>query len=123
MEDPMEPDVQSLLLRFARLLHNWGQVEMAAAGGVDPSSLLRYEKGKPPARKVLDRLLEGARLPGPFAEACLVPAFRAARTAAQPFTAELFEDTEDSTATLADALADMSRSAVAALLMELEAEG
>ena len=112
---------QRLLLILARLLHDWGQVEMAEAGKVDPSSLLRYENGKLAPRKRLEQLLAGAGLPIELAEACLVPAFQAARSAVTPFTAELFADLEPAMADLAQALAATDRSAISALLAELDA--
>jgi len=112
---------QRLLLIMARLLHDWGQVEMAEAGKVDPSSQQRYENGKLAPRKKLEQLLAGADLPIELAEACLVPAFRAARSAVTPFTAELFADLEPAMADLAQALAAIDRSAISALLAELDA--
>ena len=112
---------QRLLLILARLLRGWGQVEMAEAGKIDPSSLLRYENGKLAPHKKLEQLLAGAGLPIELAEACLVPAFQAARSTVAPFTAEVFADLELSMADLAQALAAIDRSAIVALLAGLDA--
>jgi len=122
MAGEMDSETQRLLLMVARLLKGWSQVEMAEAGKVDPSSLLRYENGKLAPRKKLEQLLAGADLPIELAEACLVPAFRAARSAVTPFTAELFADLGSSSADLAEALAAVDRSAIHALLAELDAD-
>jgi len=122
MAGEMDSETQRLLLMVARLMKGWSQVEMAEAGKVDPSSLLRYENGKLAPRKKLEQLLAGAGLPIELAEACLVPAFRAARSAVTPFTAELFVDLGSSSADLAEALAAVDRSAIHALLAELDAD-
>jgi len=121
MTQTIDADTQGLLLIMARLMRGWSQVEMAEAGKVDPSSLLRYENGKLAPRKKLEQLLAGADLPIELAEACLVPAFRAARSAVTPFTAELFADLEPAMADFAQALAAIDRSAISALLAELDA--
>ncbi len=121
MTQTIDADTQGLLLIMARLMRGWSQVEMAEAGKVDPSSLLRYENGKLAPRKKLEQLLAGADLPIELAEACLVPAFHAARCAVTPFTAELFADLEPALADLAQALAAIDRSAISALLAELDA--
>jgi transcriptional regulator with XRE-family HTH domain len=122
MEEENEPGMQSLLLRVARLLNDWGQVEIAEAAGFDPSSVLRWEQGGTLPRKSRERLLTAAGLPVPFADGCLVPALRAARLAKTPFTAELFDDAEESLAELSQALAGVECSAIAALMVELEGE-
>jgi transcriptional regulator with XRE-family HTH domain len=121
MAQTIDADTQGLLLIAARLMRGWSQVEMAEAGKVDPSSLLRYENGKLAPRKKLEQLLAGADLPIELAEACLVPAFRAARSAVTPFTAELFADLDPAMTDLAQALAAIDRSAISALLAELDA--
>jgi len=121
MPPTIDADTQGLLLIMTRLMRGWSQVEMAEAGKVDPSSLVRYENGKLAPRKKLEQLLTGAGLPIELAEACLVPALHAARSAVTPFTAELFADLEPALADLAQALTAIDRSAISALLAELDA--
>ncbi|HEX3528913.1 MAG TPA: helix-turn-helix transcriptional regulator [Thermoanaerobaculia bacterium] len=120
MTQTIDADTQGLLLIAVRLMRGWSQVEMAEAGKVDPSSLLRYENGKLAPRKKLEQILAGASLPIELAEATLVPAFQAARASVTPFTAELFADLEPALADLAQALAATDRSAINSLLAELD---
>jgi transcriptional regulator with XRE-family HTH domain len=121
MEEENEPGMQNLLLRVARLLNDWGQVEMADAAGFDASSVLRWEQGRTLPRKSRELLLAAAGLLVLFADGCLVPVLRAARLAKTPFTAELFEDIGEALAELSQALARVESSAIAALMVELEA--
>jgi transcriptional regulator with XRE-family HTH domain len=79
------PEDLRLLVRFLRSLHDWSQQELAAAAGLDPSSIARYETGHTvPKPKALERLTAAAGVPASLAEACLLPAIGAARAAAAP---------------------------------------
>ena len=119
MKDPMDPEDQKVLLPHLRAYHGWTKEELAEEAGLDPSSVRRYEKGWRMPRKSYEQIVEGSRLPRELVEACNLPAVRAGRAALTRFTAGLFTELEPAVAALDRALADVRRTAFAALLVEL----
>jgi transcriptional regulator with XRE-family HTH domain len=77
-----DPEDVRLLVRFLRTLRDCDQAEMAAAAGIDHSSLSRYETGRiVPSRAVLEQLIAAAGLPVSVVDSVLLPAIQAVRTA------------------------------------------
>jgi transcriptional regulator with XRE-family HTH domain len=110
-----------LLIRLLRGLREWTQAELAEAAGVDTSSICHYETGRTvPPRRTVERLAAAAGLPMSFVDACLLPALRAAQTAAAPFSGPAFGDLESAGSLLDRAITGMIRPALAAFLSTLE---
>jgi transcriptional regulator with XRE-family HTH domain len=121
MEDESRPGPLQLLIRLYRSLHGWGQAELAAEAGLDPSSIYRYEAGvTEPPPDTQERLAQAAGLARTFVETILLPALEAARAGSAPFSDETFADLERSAAEIDRALAGTGRSAIALLLRTLE---
>jgi transcriptional regulator with XRE-family HTH domain len=121
MEEASRPDSLQLLIRLYRSLRGWGQAELAAEAGLDPSSIYRYEAGvTEPPPETRERLAEAAGLARTFVEGILLPALEAARAGTASFSEETFADLERSAAEIDRALAGTGRSAIALLLQELE---
>jgi transcriptional regulator with XRE-family HTH domain len=120
MKDPMDPEDQKVLLPHLRAYHGWSKEELAASADLDSSSVRRYEKGRRMPRRSYEQIVEGSGLPLELVEACNLPAVRAGRAALTHFTAGLFTDLEPAVAALDEALADIRRAALAALLVELD---
>jgi tetratricopeptide (TPR) repeat protein len=118
-KDPLEPEDQKVLLPHLRAFHDWDKEDMAAEAGLDPSSVRRFEKGRRMPRKSYEKIVKGSRLPLELVEACHLPAVRAGRAALTRFTAGLFAELEPAVAALDDILADVRRTALSALLVEL----
>jgi len=122
MSEHTHPEDLKLLVRFLRSLRDWGQTELAAAAGVDSSSISHYETGKTvPPRRTVERIAAAVGVPMSLVDACLLPAIVAARAA----TASSGSDSEDLTqaaAELDQALSGMGRSAMAAFLATLDEE-
>jgi len=116
----MEPEEQPVLLRHLRAYEGLSQEDLAAKARLDPSSVRRYEKGRPMPAKSYELILDGVGLPLEFVEACNLPAVRAGRAAISGFTPGLFTELEPTLAKLEGALADVRRTAVSALLVELD---
>jgi len=122
MEGRDDPENLKLLVRVLRELREWDQAEMAAAAGVDVSSISHYETGRTvPPRRTLERLAAAVGLQMSFVETCLLPMLSTARAVTAPFAAESSDDLEQSAAELGRALAVAGRSTLAALLAELDA--
>ncbi len=119
MKDPMEPEDQKVLLPHLRAFHDWTKEELAAEAGLDSSSVRRYEKGQRMPRKSYEKIVQGSGLPLELVEACHLPAVRAGRAALTLFTAGLFTELEPAVAGLDAVLAEVRRTALAALLVEL----
>ncbi|HVT16470.1 MAG TPA: helix-turn-helix transcriptional regulator [Thermoanaerobaculia bacterium] len=118
------PEDLRLLVRFLRSLRDWSQQELAAAAGLDPSSIARYETGHTvPKPKALERLTAAAGVPASLAEACLLPAIGAARAAAASAGAAEPAELETVAAELEQTLAGTRRSAAAAFLASLGEPG
>ncbi|HVT61215.1 MAG TPA: helix-turn-helix transcriptional regulator [Thermoanaerobaculia bacterium] len=121
MKERAHADDLGLLVLLLRSLHGWGQDELAAAAGVDPSAISRHEGGlTKPFRKTLEKLARAAGVPMSLVHACLLPALRAARAAAAPLGAEASADLAAAAAALDQVTAGAGRSAMAAFLSELE---
>jgi transcriptional regulator with XRE-family HTH domain len=122
MEGHDDPADLKLLVRVLRELREWDQAEMAAAAGVDVSSISHYETGRTvPPRRTLERLAAAVGLQMSFVETCLLPMLSAARAIAAPFAAESADDLEQNAVELGRALAVAGRSTLAAFLAELDA--
>jgi transcriptional regulator with XRE-family HTH domain/tetratricopeptide (TPR) repeat protein len=83
-----EPEDVQILVRMLRALRGWNQSQLAAAAGMDPSTIVRYENGRnspPPAS--LERLLEAAGVPVAAAERLLLPVIRLLRRMDAPSNA------------------------------------
>ena len=125
MSGQPHPEDLKLLVRFLRSLRDWGQAEMAAAAGVDASSISHYETGKTvPPRRTVERIAAAAGVPMCLVDACLLPAIAAARaaTASPSGGGGGGGDLTRTTAELDRALSGLGRSAVAAFLATLEEE-
>jgi transcriptional regulator with XRE-family HTH domain len=122
MEGHDHPADLKLLVRVLRELREWDQAEMAAAAGVDVSSISHYETGRTvPPRRTLERLAAAVGLQMSFVETCLLPVLSTARAAAAPFSAESSDDLEQNVEELGRALAGAARSTLATFLAELDA--
>ncbi len=122
MEGHDDPADLKLLVRVLRELREWDQAEMAAAAGVDVSSISHYETGRTvPPRRTLERLAAAVGLPMSFVESCLLPMLSAARDVAAPFSCESSDDLERTAVELGRALAGAGRSILATFLSELDA--
>jgi transcriptional regulator with XRE-family HTH domain len=121
MDQRTDPEDLKLLVRFLRSFRDWGQAEMAAAAGVDPSSISHYETGKTvPPRRTVERIATAVGVPMSLVDAGVLPMIAAVRAAV---TSSSGDDSDDLTQTAADldrALAGIGRSAVAAFLATLE---
>jgi tetratricopeptide (TPR) repeat protein len=118
-KDPMEPEDQKVLLPYLRAFLDLNQEELADEAGLDPNSVRRFEKGRRMPRKSYEKIVKGSRQPLELVEACHLPAVRAGRAALTRFTAGLFTELEPAVAALDGVLADVRRSALAALLVDL----
>lgn len=77
-----DPEDIRLLVHFLRAVRDCDQAEMAAAAGIDHSSLSRYETGRiVPSRAVVERLIASAGLPVSVIYSVLMPAIQAVRIA------------------------------------------
>jgi len=122
MEGHDDPADLKLLVRVLRELREWDQAEMAAAAGVDVSSISHYETGRTvPPRRTLERLAAAVGLQMSFVETCLLPVLSTARAVAAPFAAESSDDLEQNAEELGRALAGAARSTLATFLAELDA--
>src|SRR4051794_18975380 len=122
MQGHDDPEDLKLLVRVLRELREWDQAEMAAAAGVDVSSISHYETGRTvPPRRTLERLAAAGGLPMSFVETCLLPMLSAARAATAPFAPESSGDLEEHAVELGRALASASRSILTTFLSELDA--
>jgi transcriptional regulator with XRE-family HTH domain len=122
MEGHDDPQDLKLLVRVLRELREWDQAEMAAAAGVDVSSISHYETGRTvPPRRTLERLAAAVGLPMSFVESCLLPMLSAARDVTAPFSCESSEDLERTAVELGRALAGAGRSILTTFLSELDA--
>jgi transcriptional regulator with XRE-family HTH domain len=132
-----DPEDVRLLVRFLRTLRDCDQTEMAAAAGIDHSSLSRYETGKVvPSRAVLEQLIAAAGLPVSVVDSVLLPAIRAVRTARslesscdvltrpspRPGEAASLPGQAFSEDTFGDTVRRAANAAVAAFLAEVEAD-
>ncbi|MDP9119770.1 MAG: helix-turn-helix transcriptional regulator [Acidobacteriota bacterium] len=115
----LHPDDLKLLVRLLRQLRGWDQEEMAAAAGLDPSSVSRYENGRTaPHPKTLDRLVTGAGLSSSFVDHCLLPVLRAARLAVElSMKSGAAEDLESAVFEHGEAIARGLSAAVAAAFL------
>ena len=116
------PEDLKLLVRVLRELREWDQAEMAAAAGVDVSSISHYETGRTvPPRRTLERLAAAVDLQMSFVESCLLPMLSTARAVPAPFAADSSDDLEQNAVELGRALAGAGRSTLAAFLAKLDA--
>lgn len=121
MSERTDPEDLKLLVRFLRSLRDWGQAEMAAAAGVDSSSISHYETGKTvPPRRTVERIATAVGVPMSLVDACLLPAIAAARAAVTSSSGGDSDDLTKAAADLDRALSGMGRSAVAAFLATLD---
>ncbi|MFY9825076.1 MAG: hypothetical protein WAM82_27105 [Thermoanaerobaculia bacterium] len=118
-KEPMDPEDQKVLLPHLRAFLDLTKEELAAEASLDSSSVRRFEKGQRMPRKSYEKIVKGSRQPLELVEACHLPAVRAGRAALTRFTAGLFTELEPAVAALDDVLADIRRTALAALLVEL----
>ena len=110
-----------LLVRLLRGLRDWEQVELAAAAGMEESSICHYETGKTvPPRKTLERLVAAVGLPMPYVDGCLLPALKTALRLTGQLAEPDLADLENVWAGLGDVLKETARSTVAAFLSTLE---
>ncbi|HEX3130329.1 MAG TPA: hypothetical protein VH394_23535 [Thermoanaerobaculia bacterium] len=118
MSERIDPeDMKDLIRLLAR-----GEPEtLAAAAGLDPSSIYRYQSGPTlPRPRTLARIIAAAGLSPRFVHAILLPAIAAARLARTPLSDTFLEDLE---AALEDTGGDLSGAALARIaifLAELE---
>lgn len=120
MEASDDPEDLKLLVRILRFLRDWDQAELAAAAGVDVSSISHYETGRTvPPRRTLERLAAAAGLPMSFVEGSLLPVVSAARTLTAPRSSASDGAVEESAAALGRALSAAARSALTAFLGQL----
>jgi len=123
MKAGTDPQDLELLIRFLRSLRDWGQAELAAAAGLDASSISHYETGKTvPPRKTVERIAAAVGVPMSLVDGCLLPAIGAARAAVAATREGSCEDLTRATAELDRALAGIGRSTVAAFLATLDEE-
>src|SRR5258708_1242011 len=112
MDDRTDPEDLKLLVRVLRAFREWDQAELAAAAGMDASSISHYETGRTvPPRKSLELLAAAVGVPMSFVEGALLPALAAGRTAAAPFPDELFDDLDRASAELGRTFTGTTRSA------------
>jgi transcriptional regulator with XRE-family HTH domain len=117
MADLADPEDLKLLVRVLRGLREWDQSMLAAAAGMDPSSVSHYETGRTvPPRKSVEALAAAVGVPMSYVEGTLLPALAAGRGAAAPFSEEELPDAD-----LDQALAAAVRSRVATFLEGLDA--
>ncbi|HKI02941.1 MAG TPA: helix-turn-helix transcriptional regulator [Thermoanaerobaculia bacterium] len=116
MEDGHRKEALKVLVRLLRGLRGWDQAELAAAAGMDTSSVCHYETGfTVPPRRTVERLAATVDLPMSFVDACLLPALEAACGMAVPSA-----DLEKGEAGVERVLTGTIRSALAAFLATLE---
>ena len=121
MDEQTAPEDLRLLMRILRGLRNWSQKELAAAAGLDTSSVSRYESGRMvPPSKTVDRLAEAVGIPMSVVEACLLPALKAARLAMASPQALIGLDLEKIADELGNGLAAAGRAVVTAFMIEIE---
>jgi transcriptional regulator with XRE-family HTH domain len=114
-------DELKLLIRLLRGLRDWEQSELAAAAGMDASSIGLYETGTSvPPRKTLERLVAAVGLPMPYVDGCLLPALKTALRLTRQRSAPDFAGLEDGWDELEQVLKDTARSTIAAFLSTLE---
>src|SRR3954462_11665510 len=95
MANLADPEDLKLLIRVLRGLRQWDQATLAAAGGLDPSSVSHYETGRTvPPRKSVEALAAAGGVPMSYVEGTLLPALAAGRGAAAPFSDEEFADAD-----------------------------
>lgn len=115
MEEELRNEALKVLIRLLRWLRGWDQAKLAAAAGMNESSVCHYETGHSvPPRRTVERLAAAAELPMFFVDACLLPAIEAACGMGIPF-ADLEEE-----AGLENVLSGMVRSALSAFLVAAE---
>ena len=115
MEDGLRKEALKVLVRLLRGLRGWDQAGLAAAAGMDTSSVSHYETGHSvPPRRTVERLAAAVDLPMAFVDACLLPALEAACGMGVWFT-----DLEEE-AGLESVLSGAVRSALAAFLVTAE---
>ncbi|HEV2855133.1 MAG TPA: helix-turn-helix transcriptional regulator [Thermoanaerobaculia bacterium] len=121
MRERPRGEALKLLVYLLRRLRGWSQEELAAAAGIDASSVSHYERGKTvPSWKTVERLAAAVGLSKPFVEACLLPALNAALRLAGPLSEPDLSGLDEPGPDLERALAGSVRSAVAAFLATLE---
>lgn len=119
-ENPRGEDLK-LLIRLMRSLRDWGQADLAAAAGMDTSSICHYETTTTiPPRRTVQRLAAAVGLPLSFVEACLLPALEAARETVAQHPEPDFADLVRLRVRLEQTLTGIVRSALAAFLSKLE---
>lgn len=93
MEERLDPEEVRLLVKLLRSARGWTPEQMAAVARRHPSSITRYEAGKPtPRPKTLRKLIDAAAIPMPYVQHVLVPLARALRTFRAPLSESFFED-------------------------------
>jgi transcriptional regulator with XRE-family HTH domain len=126
MDELDDPEDLKLLVRILRLLRGWDQAELAAAAGLDASSISHYETGRTlPPRRTLERLAVAVGLPMSFVEGSLLPVLNAARTMASPAPVSAESDSlvEECATELGRALAAVTRLTMTAFLGRLDGAG
>jgi transcriptional regulator with XRE-family HTH domain len=121
MEGHDDPENLKLLVRVLRELRDWDQAELAAAAGVDASSISHYETGRTvPPRRTLERLAEAVGLPMSFVETCLLPTLSAARAVSASSSRVSCEEMEQSMVELDRALSSAGRATLSAFLAKID---
>jgi transcriptional regulator with XRE-family HTH domain len=94
------------------------QADFAAAAGLDPSTVSRYEHGLlVPRQRSVDKLAAAAGVPSPLIAACLLPMIATLRgLTSEP---EALEDLEEVAAGFVRSFSGIARPQLAALLLDL----
>src|SRR4051794_12413662 len=119
--EEIHPKDWPVLVRWLRGIPGWDQAELAAAAGLHPSSISRYESGKlVPPRRAVERLAGAVGVPVSFVYACLLPGIAAIRAI---YKGQAPQDLDEVLAALARSLAGAFRAETSALLFDLDLKG
>ncbi|HZF13893.1 MAG TPA: helix-turn-helix transcriptional regulator [Thermoanaerobaculia bacterium] len=119
--EEIQPEDGPILVRWLRGIPGWDQAQLAAAAGIHPSSVSRYEAGKlVPPRGTVERLTRAVGVPVSFVYAVLLPVIGTIRSLSK---GQVPQDLEEVLASLVRSLSGAFRAETAALLFDLALKG